>query len=64
LRTKKCSYSKKQKNNEEVAKNLEMMRNARKELAIAQEQWEEDAKNNRIEVTEDNVADVVSMMTG
>jgi ATP-dependent Clp protease ATP-binding subunit ClpC len=38
-----------------------MMRNASKKLAIAQEQWEEDAKNNRIEVTEDNVADVVSM---
>jgi ATP-dependent Clp protease ATP-binding subunit ClpC len=33
--------------------------NASKKLAIAQEQWEEDAKNNRIEVTEDNVADVV-----
>jgi ATP-dependent Clp protease ATP-binding subunit ClpC len=40
-----------------------MMRNASKKLAIAQEQWEED-ENNRIEVTEDNVADVVSMMTG
>jgi hypothetical protein len=37
-----------------------MMKTHRKELAIAQEQWEEDAKNNRIEVTEDNVADVVS----
>ncbi len=35
-----------------------------KDLAIAQEQWEEDSKNNRIQVTEDNVADVVSMMTG
>jgi ATP-dependent Clp protease ATP-binding subunit ClpA len=34
------------------------------DLAIAQEQWEEDAENNRIEVTEDNVADVVSMMSG
>ena len=33
-------------------------------MAIAQEKWEEDAKNNRITVTEDNVADVVSMMTG
>jgi ATP-dependent Clp protease ATP-binding subunit ClpC len=40
----------------------EMMKTHRKDLAIAQEQWEEDAKNNRI-VT-DNVADVVSMMTG
>jgi hypothetical protein len=34
------------------------MRNASKRISIAQEQWE-DAKNNRIEVTEDNVADVV-----
>jgi ATP-dependent Clp protease ATP-binding subunit ClpC len=35
----------------------------RAENSNIQEQWEEDAKNNRIEVT-DNVADVVSMMTG
>jgi single-stranded DNA-binding protein len=41
-----------------------MMRNASKRISNCQEQWEEDAKNNRIEVTEDNVADVVSMMTG
>jgi ATP-dependent Clp protease ATP-binding subunit ClpA len=40
-----------------------MMKTYWKDLAIAQEQWEEDAKNNRIEVT-DNVADVVSMMSG
>jgi ATP-dependent Clp protease ATP-binding subunit ClpC len=33
-------------------------------ISNSSEQWEEDAKNNRIEVTEDNVADVVSMMTG
>mgnify|MGYP000155898344 CR=1 FL=1 len=33
-------------------------------MAVAQEEWEVDAKNNRILVTEDNVADVVSMMTG
>lgn len=31
---------------------------------IAQEKWEEDSKSNRVIVTEDNVADVVSMMTG
>ena len=35
-----------------------------KDLAIAQEKWEEDSKSNRVVVTEDNVADVVSMMTG
>jgi ATP-dependent Clp protease ATP-binding subunit ClpC len=40
-----------------------MMRNASKKISNAQEQWEEDAKTI-IEVTEDNVADVVSMMTG
>jgi uncharacterized membrane-anchored protein len=41
--------------------NLEMMRNASKR--IRQEQWEEDAKNE-LKLQRDNVADVVSMMTG
>ena len=49
---------------EEAAKLRDDEKRLEKDLAIAQEQWEEDAKNNRIEVTEDNVADVVSMMTG
>ncbi|KVV14671.1 ATP-dependent Clp protease ATP-binding subunit [Flavobacterium sp. TAB 87] len=49
---------------EEAAKLRDDEKRIEKELAIAQEQWEEDSKNNRIEVTEDNVADVVSMMTG
>ena len=49
---------------EEAAKLRDDEKRIEKELAVAQEQWEEDAKNNRIEVTEDNVADVVSMMTG
>ncbi|AWG23166.1 Clp protease ClpC [Flavobacterium faecale] len=49
---------------EEAAKLRDDEKKLEKDLAIAQEQWEEDAKNNRIEVTEDNVADVVSMMTG
>jgi ATP-dependent Clp protease ATP-binding subunit ClpC len=49
---------------EEAAKLRDDEKRIEKELAIAQEKWEEDAKNNRIEVTEDNVADVVSMMTG
>jgi ATP-dependent Clp protease ATP-binding subunit ClpC len=31
-------------------------------LAIAQEQWEEDAKNNQLKLQRTNVADVVSMM--
>jgi ATP-dependent Clp protease ATP-binding subunit ClpC len=42
--------------------NLEMMRNASKELAIAKNNGKKMRKT--IEVTEDNVADVVSMMTG
>jgi ATP-dependent Clp protease ATP-binding subunit ClpC len=49
---------------EEAAKLRDDEKRLEKDLAIAQEQWEEDSKNNRIEVTEDNVADVVSMMTG
>jgi ATP-dependent Clp protease ATP-binding subunit ClpC len=49
---------------EEAAKLRDDEKKIEKDLAIAQEKWEEDSKNNRIEVTEDNVADVVSMMTG
>jgi ATP-dependent Clp protease ATP-binding subunit ClpC len=49
---------------EEAAKLRDDEKRIEKDLAIAQEQWEEDSKNNRIQVTEDNVADVVSMMTG
>src|SRR6187431_1696879 len=49
---------------EEAAKLRDDEKKIEKDLAIAQEQWEEDSKSNRILVTEDNVADVVSMMTG
>lgn len=49
---------------EEAAKLRDDEKRIEKELAIAQEQWEEESKNNKIVVTEDNVADVVSMMTG
>lgn len=63
IRELKNAVVKKQKY-EEAAKLRDDEKRIEKELAIAQEQWEEDAKNNRIEVTEDNVADVVSMMTG
>jgi ATP-dependent Clp protease ATP-binding subunit ClpC len=49
---------------EEAARLRDDEKRIEKDLAIAQGQWEEDAKNNRIAVTEDNVADVVSMMTG
>jgi len=63
VRDNKNSVVKKQKY-EEAAKLRDDEKRIEKELAIAQEKWEEDAKNNRIEVSEDNVADVVSMMTG
>ena len=63
VRELKNSVVKRQKY-EEAAKLRDDEKKLEKDLAIAQEQWEEDSKNNRIEVTEDNVADVVSMMTG
>ena len=63
VRELKNSVVKRQKY-EEAAKLRDDEKRIEKDLAIAQEQWEEDAKNNRILVTEDNVADVVSMMTG
>jgi ATP-dependent Clp protease ATP-binding subunit ClpC len=63
VRELKNSVVKRQKY-EEAAKLRDDEKRIEKDLAVAQEQWEEDAKNNRILVTEDNVADVVSMMTG
>jgi ATP-dependent Clp protease ATP-binding subunit ClpC len=63
VRELKTTVVKKQKY-EEAAKLRDDEKKIEKELAIAQEKWEADAKNNRITVTEDNVADVVSMMTG
>ncbi|WP_040279759.1 ATP-dependent Clp protease ATP-binding subunit [Psychroserpens damuponensis] len=49
---------------EEAAKLRDDEKRLEKELAIAQEKWEEETKQNREIVSEDNVADVVSMMTG
>ncbi|WP_405296988.1 ATP-dependent Clp protease ATP-binding subunit [Algibacter sp. Ld11] len=49
---------------EEAAKLRDDEKRLEKELAVAQEKWEEDTKQHREIVTEDNVADVVSMMTG
>jgi len=63
VRVLKNTVVKKQKY-EEAAKLRDDEKRIEKDLAIAQEQWEIDSKNNRISVTEDNVADVVSMMTG
>ena len=49
---------------EEAAKLRDDEKRLEKSLAEAQEKWEEESKQHRIAVTEDNVADVVSMMTG
>lgn len=63
VRELKNAVVKKQKY-EEAAKLRDDEKRLEKDLAIAQEQWEEDSKNNRIQVTEENVADVISMITG
>ena len=63
VRVLKNSVVKKQKY-EEAAKLRDDEKRIEAELAEAQKKWDEDSKNNRIEVTEDNVADVVSMMSG
>lgn len=49
---------------EEAAKLRDDEKNIESALESAQNQWEEDSKLNRQIVTEDNVAEVVSMMTG
>lgn len=59
----KNSVVKKQKY-EEAAKLRDDEKRLEKDLAAAQEKWEEETKQHREIVSEDNVADVVSMMTG
>ena len=49
---------------EEAAKLRDDEKNMESALNSAQKQWEDDSKLNREIVTEDNVAEVVSMMTG
>jgi len=49
---------------EEAAKLRDDEKNLEKQLAVAQENWEVESKKHKVTVTEDNVADVVSMMTG
>ena len=63
VRELKNSVVKKQKY-EEAAKLRDDEKRLEKELAVAQEKWEDDSKLHRETVTEDNVADVVSMMSG
>ncbi|MDO8998559.1 MAG: ATP-dependent Clp protease ATP-binding subunit [Bacteroidota bacterium] len=49
---------------EEAARLRDTEKNLQTELEVAKKAWEEETKQNRIAVTEDNVADVVSMMSG
>ncbi|MEZ4797821.1 MAG: ATP-dependent Clp protease ATP-binding subunit [Flavobacteriaceae bacterium] len=63
VRETKNTVVKKQKY-EEAAKLRDDEKRLEKSLAEAQQKWEEDSKQHRETVTEDNVADVVSMMTG
>ncbi|HET8855673.1 MAG TPA: ATP-dependent Clp protease ATP-binding subunit [Salinimicrobium sp.] len=63
VRENKNSVVKKQKY-EEAAKLRDDEKHLEKDLALAQEKWEEESKLHRETVSEDNVADVVSMMTG
>lgn len=63
VRETKNSVVKKQKY-EEAARLRDDEKRLEKDLAVAQEKWEEETKLHRETVTEDNVADVISMMTG
>ncbi|PKP25555.1 MAG: Clp protease ClpC [Bacteroidetes bacterium HGW-Bacteroidetes-2] len=63
VRELKNTVVKKQKY-EEAAKLRDDEKKLEKDLAIAQEEWENDSKLHREIVTADNVAEVVSMMTG
>ncbi|MFN8230519.1 MAG: ATP-dependent Clp protease ATP-binding subunit [Bacteroidia bacterium] len=49
---------------EEAAKYRDDEKNLTLQLETAKKAWEEETKKNRITVTEDNVAEVVSMMSG
>jgi len=49
---------------EEAAKLRDDEKRLEKSLADAQTKWETESKEHRVPVSEDNVADVVSMMTG
>ena len=49
---------------EEAAKLRDRERQLLEELERAKKQWEEESKSNRTTVTDDNVAEVVAMMSG
>ena len=62
VRELKNSVVKKQKY-EEAAKLRDDEKRVERNLIEAQERWQEDSKNNRVTVNENDIADVVSMMT-
>jgi len=63
LKLKKTTAIKSQKF-EEAAQFRDLERRYSDELVVAKKKWDEDAKIHREEVTEENVAEVVAMMTG
>ena len=63
VREHKNSVVKRQKY-EEAAKLRDDEKRVERNLINAQEQWHEESKLNRVEVSETHIADVVSMMTG
>lgn len=63
VREQKNTVVKKQKY-EEAAKLRDDEKKLEKDLAVAQEEWENDSKLHRETVSEENVAEVVSMITG
>ena len=63
VREQKNTVVKRQKY-EEAAKLRDDEKKLEKELLLAQEDWQEDQRQNRETVTADDIADVVSMITG
>lgn len=63
IRAEKNAVVKKQKY-EEAARLRDTEKKIERELAVAQEKWEEDSKLHKQVVSEENVAEVVSMMSG
>jgi ATP-dependent Clp protease ATP-binding subunit ClpA len=48
----------------DIVKNLSEFFKLQEQLEAAKKRWEEDSKNNKVIVSEENVAEVVSMMCG
>ena len=63
IREEKINVVKRQKY-EEAARLRDDEKHLEADLERAQQEWQEEVKKNRVNVTEDNVAQVVAMMTG